>query len=327
MNSLGTIIVEFDIANRSHRTIALPDFLTQPLDESKIYWIHYNTAHTHHFKELAQKLSLPPETKQLCQQKNTISKLIDDGQTLSLKFQCIMEKEFSLNREEHFANMVIHLTSQYCFTASSKPLPALLEFQNSYEKALRFAKTSCFILFLIMDNVVNDYAQFLFNFEVVSDQMDIKVRENHENIYSDVTDIKHRVMEIKRCTVAIREILMRVSGRKIAVVSEDCRISLYNLFNQSQMIFNEIDSIRDMLNAMLSQMDYHLMHRMNKTMQVLTAFAAVFLPLTLITGIYGMNFQNMPELHWQYGYYYAIGLIITCGSILLYLFKRMKWLD
>lgn len=182
-------------------------------------------------------------------------------------------------------------------------------------------------IFLILDNIINDYAQFLFNFEVISDQMDVKVRESHDDIHSDVNNIRHRVMEIKRCTVAIREILMRLSGRKIAVISEECRISLSNLFNQSQMVFNEIDSIRDMLNAMLSQMDYHLMHRMNQTMQVLTAFAAIFLPLTLITGIYGMNFHNMPELNWYYGYYYALILIFVCGVGLYYMFKKMKWLD
>lgn len=327
MDSLPTTIIEFDIPNRSHRMIALEDFIAQPLDSSKIYWVHYSLAQTDEFNDVAKKLNLPAEVKQLCLKRNTMPKLLDDGQTLTLKFQCIMEKEFSPNREEHFENLIIHLTEQYCFTASKKSLPALIEFKNSYDKALRFAKTTCFMLFLIMDNVVNDYAQFLFNFEVVSDQMDIKVRENHENIYSEVTNIKHRVMEIKRCSVAIREILMRASGRKMSVISDDCRVSLSNLFNQSQMIFHEIDSIRDMLNAMLTQMDYYLMHRMNRTMQVLTAFAAIFLPLTLITGIYGMNFHYMPELEWKYGYFFALLLIVGCGGALLYLFKKMKWLS
>lgn len=327
MERLSTTIIEFDIHNRAHRTLALTDFLANPIDASKIYWIHYEISPNNPLHELADKLGLPTETKQLCQQKSTISKLIDDAQTLTLKFQCIMEKEFNVKKEEHFDNLIIHLTEQYCFTASKKPLPALIEFKNSYDKALQFAKTSCFILFLIMDNVVNDYAQFLFNFEVISDQMDIKVREDHQNMYSEVTDIKHRVMEIKRCTVAIREILMRISGKKMAVISEECRSSLANLFNQSQMIFHEIDSIRDMLNGMLAQMDYHLMHRMNRAMQVLTAFAAIFLPLTLITGIYGMNFHNMPELKWHYGYYYALLLILGCGALLYYLFKRLRWFN
>jgi magnesium transporter len=178
---------------------------------------------------------------------------------------------------------------------------------------------------LILNNVVNDYAQFLFNYEISSDEMDIKVRENHENIYSTVANMKHRVIVIKRCTAAIREILMKISGKKMAAISDDCRASLLNILNQSQLVFNEIDSIRDMLNGLLSQIDYMLMHKMNKSIQILTAFAAIFLPLTLITGIYGMNFQHIPELAWKYGYVYALALILACGILLVLLFKVKKW--
>jgi magnesium transporter len=91
------------------------------------------------------------------------------------------------------------------------------------------------------------------------------------------------------------------------------------------MIANETDSLRDMLNSMLDQIDNALMQKMNETMKILTTFAAIFLPLTLITGIYGMNFQWMPELAWKYGYFYALTLLVVCGLSLLFIFKKMKW--
>ncbi len=325
MTSLHTIIVEFDVVERSHRTITPDEFHQGELDPTKIYWIHASLTSNGEFKRVAKKINLPEETIKLCLNKTTLPKLIDTDQKLTLKFQCLKEKEFNRNKEEHFDNLIIHLTDQYCFTASKYALPALLEFQNHYNKAIKFAKTPCFILFLIMDNAVNDYAQFLFNYEIFTDQMDIKVRENHENIYNEVVAVKKRVMEIKRCTVAVREILMRLSGRKMSAISDDCRASLLNLFNQSQMIFHEIDSIRDMLNGLLSQIDYSLMHKMNETMRILTAFAAILLPLTLITGIYGMNFHHMPELTWKYGYYGALLLIVAVGFALFFMFKKFKW--
>lgn len=325
MEPIDSTIVEFNLTNRTHRTLGVADFLEFEMDPAKVYWIHCDLSNSQIFKQLTHKLNLPKETIKLCSQKNTLSKLIESEQTITLKFLCLLEKEFKKNRDEHFGDLIMHLTNQYCFTASRKTLPAIMEFKEHYNKAMPFAKTSCFILFLVLDNVINDYAQFLSNFEVMSDQMDIKVRENHENIYSEIAGTKHRVMEIKRCTVAVREILMRLSGRKIHVISEECRLSLSNLFNQSQMIFHEIDSIRDMLNGLLSQIDYSLMRTMNKTMQILTAFAAIFLPLTLITGIYGMNFIDIPELKWHYGYYYALALILFCGLALLWLFRKMKW--
>ena len=67
------------------------------------------------------------------------------------------------------------------------------------------------------------------------------------------------------------------------------------------------------------------MQKMNESIRILTAFASIFLPLTLITGIYGMNFRRIPELSWTYGYFYALSLIVICAGALLYLFKKMKW--
>jgi len=67
-------------------------------------------------------------------------------------------------------------------------------------------------------------------------------------------------------------------------------------------------------------------NRMNEVMKVLSMVAAIFLPLTLLAGIYGMNFANMPELQWQYGYFVIWGVIILVGASLVVLFKRRKWL-
>lgn len=132
-------------------------------------------------------------------------------------------------------------------------------------------------------------------------------------------------MKVKRYTIAIREILMRITSRNILVISEQCRTSLYNLSNHCHLIVNEIDSLRDMLNGLLGQIDNQLMQNMNETMKVLTAFAAIFLPLSLITGIYGMNFYWMPELGWKYGYFGALGLIVLCALLLFLIFRKKKW--
>jgi len=61
-------------------------------------------------------------------------------------------------------------------------------------------------------------------------------------------------------------------------------------------------------------------------MKILTIFAAIFIPLTLISGIYGMNFKYMPEINWLYGYPFAIGLMVTVAAIMLFYFRRKKWL-
>lgn len=325
MNALETEIVEFDIVNRSYKKLSLDELDIDTQDKSKLYWVHYNLNDQASFPLIIEKLKLTEDVVKLCQQSDSILNLIDSNETITIKTPALLSSELNENHEESFGNLVIHLTDNYCFTAASEAIPALLDFEHTYAKNLQYAETPCFILFLVLDNIINDYAKILFSFEVISDELDVKIRGMEGNIYNEVMDLKRQVMKIKRYIGALREILMRISGRKITVISSACRASLYNLFNQSQMVVHEVDSVRDILNGFLAQIDNSLMQKMNETMRVLTAFAAIFLPLTLITGIYGMNFHYMPELWWKYGYFYSLLLLVIVAAALLYFFKKNKW--
>lgn len=329
MTMTNCIIVEFDLDKRSTRLLDVAQLMVAGLDTTKLYWIHIDLSQqsvtSSAFKQIAKTLQLPEKVMELCHCDDTMPKLFHADETVTLQIQCLISEDIHLNHEEKYSNLIMHLTNLYCFTASEEDVPAVREFAETYDKALKYALTPCFIFFLILDNAVNDYAKILYSFELVVEQMDLKIRAAHQNIYDEVMHVKKELMKIKRYTVAIREILMRLSGRRISVISNQCRSSLYNLFNQSQMVFHESDSVRDMLNGLLDQIDYSLMQKMNETMRVLTAFAAIFLPLSLIAGIYGMNFHYMPELQWKYGYYWALSLIVFIGGVLYCVFKYKKW--
>ncbi len=324
MMTLTTTIVEFDLANLRFKNLSMAEFNIDNDDKNKIYWVHCNLKHHPHLHALIKKLNLPDDVTKLCDEADPIPKLIDRDESLTIQAQCLLNNE-PHNRQVDFGNLIIHLTDKYCFTAASETLPAIEEFIDNYPKSIRYARTPCFIVFLLFDNIVNDFARILYDFEFIAEKMDVDVRAERTNMYKEVMDVKQEVMKIKRYTMAAREILMRISGRSIAVVSEQCRTSLYNLSNHSHMVVHETDSIRDMLNSLLDEIENMLMQRLHETMRVLTAFAAIFLPLTLITGIYGMNFRWMPELNWKYGYFGALVLLVVCAIGLLIFFKKKKW--
>ncbi|MBA2654881.1 MAG: magnesium transporter CorA family protein [Gammaproteobacteria bacterium] len=325
MEDVGTIIFEFDMSHRSYKRLSLTEFSPESSGNHMIYWVHSDLSQKETFAKLADQLHLSEDIMELCLANDGMPKLIDEEGAIALQIQCLQ----SLNLDKHdsfqFDNLILNLTQKYCFTASFEKIPAVLECANSINKTLRFAKTPCFIFFLILDNIVNDYSKILFQIELVADQMDLHVRASHKNIYNKVMRIKQQVMKIKRYVISIREILMRLSGRNIEVISEPCRVSLSNLSNHTHMLAHEVESIRDMLNGLLDQIDNTLIQKMSETMKILTAFAAIFLPMTVITGIYGMNFRWMPELQWKYGYLWAMSLILFCGISLLILFRKRKW--
>lgn len=325
MSCQGNRIVEFDISSHTFKTLTLDQFNIDLHDRNKIYWVHYDLRDMSLFQVFIEKLQLTEDVLDFCQSDNRMPILLDQDDTITMKIQCLLSSEHRKHHDDDVENLTIHLTSRYCFTAAVQSIPAIEEFERYYPKSLKYARTPCFILFLILDNAINEYGQVIYDYEVLTEEMDAKVSTDQFHIYNDVSEVKKELMKVKRYSVAIREILMRISGRKISVISDQCRSSFNNLFNQSQMIFNEIDSLRDLLSGLLAQIDYALMHKMNVVMKVLTAFAAIFLPLTLITGIYGMNFQFMPELGWKYGYYYCLGLLVVCGGGLFWVFKRKNW--
>lgn len=325
MEDLNSIIIEFDIASQSYKQFSLTEFHPNLSEKNKLYWIHCDLKDRAAFDSLAKQLNLPEDVIELCLEDDKIPKLIDSEDSITVQVQCVQALNLDKKNEVQFNNLILHLTQKFCFTASYEKIPAVLEFVEASKKAIRFAKTPCFILFLILDNVVNDYAKILFEFELIAEQMDLRVRASHKNIYNKVMSVKQHVMKVKGYMISIREILMRLSGRNIVVISEQCRFSLNNLSNHTHMLVHEIDSIRDMLNGLLDQIDNTLMQKMSETMKVLTAFAAIFLPMSVITGIYGMNFRWIPELEWKYGYFWALFLILLCGVSLLIIFKKRKW--
>ncbi|MCW5583843.1 MAG: magnesium transporter [Gammaproteobacteria bacterium] len=325
MSALASMIVEFNLIDHSYKQIQLDDLEVDFHKKNKIYWVHVDLNQQDVFKKISEKLQFPDHVIDLCKLKDTRFTLLDTSESLTIRIQSVQSTELQLKKEIIYESLVIHLTPYYCLTFAKSPLPALTSFVEGYSKALKYARTPCFILFVILDNVINNYSDILYEYELIVDKIDLRIRKTSKNIYNDVMHTKKKVMKAERHAATVRDILMRISGRKIMVISEQCRISLCNLFDHSQMIVGEAIAIREILNGILDQIDNTLMHKMSESMQLLTAFAAIFLPLTLIAGIYGMNFRWMPELEWKYGYFSALGLMLICGCSLYFIFKKKEW--
>lgn len=318
--------VEFNIAAHNYKKIQLTDLESRKNENNIIYWIHCDSNQTDLFQRLTQTLNLPEHVIKLADKEETMPTLIESGDSLTIRVRCLLSNKFETDSPITYGTLVIHLARHYCLTITADDLPAINEFNEGYSKALKYAKTPCFILFLLLDHIINDYSDMLYDVELTVDELDFQIRSDERNPYKEVMDIKKQIMKLKRYMSAIRDILMRISGRKIEVVSEQCRLSLNNLFDHSQMIVAKSDAIREILNGTLDQIDNALMHKLSQSMKVLTAISAAFMPPTLIASIYGMNFHWIPELSWGYGYFYALSLMVLTAVILMVIFKINKWL-
>jgi magnesium transporter len=120
--------------------------------------------------------------------------------------------------------------------------------------------------------------------------------------------------------------LDRFSRSRFPLIGSKARVYYRDVFDHMQRINELADSFRDTLNSVLEVYFSTVQSKTNETIKVLTIISTILLPLTFLTGLYGMNFARMPELHWVHGYKFFWGITITVVVGMLWFFKRRKWI-
>lgn len=317
-----SFIIEFNLVTKVMQEVDLMTFKIDPVDETKIYWVHCDRSQKGTLKYLREKLNLSTDVVELTKKTDRPSQILEHEDTLTLQMECLFHTKMLSAKESGNANLVMHLTDQYCLTITHGKIPVIDHLLTDLSSSIQFAKTPCFILFLMIDNLVAYYTDILYRYEIKAEDMDTM---SGEFVYKEIVALKKRLMNVRRHTIILINILNYITSREIKAISKSCRTSLLILLSNAHTVNNESDSIRELLNSTLGQIDNALMRQVNNTMRVLTAIAAIFMPPSLIAAIYGMNFKNLPELNWYYGYEYALLLMLGSMIGMLYYFKRNKW--
>ncbi|MBC8276137.1 MAG: hypothetical protein H8E40_14370 [Chloroflexi bacterium] len=124
----------------------------------------------------------------------------------------------------------------------------------------------------------------------------------------------------------LREVVNSLERGESSLIHESTDIYLRDVYDHTIQIIDTVESYRDMLSGMLDVYLSSISNKMNEVMKVLTIFASIFIPLTFVAGVYGMNFSFMPELGWQWGYFVVLGFMSIVGISLVVYFRRRKWL-
>ncbi len=143
--------------------------------------------------------------------------------------------------------------------------------------------------------------------------------------------MKQELVQLRRAWWPQRDVMNTLIRDGELFIGEATRVYLRDSYDHCLRIIDFTETYREMMSSLLDTYLSSVSQRMNDVMKVLTVFATIFLPLTFITGLYGMNFDtaspfNMPELHWRYGYFYALGVMLVAVLGMLAYFRRKRWL-
>ncbi|HET9220678.1 MAG TPA: magnesium/cobalt transporter CorA [Terriglobia bacterium] len=184
-----------------------------------------------------------------------------------------------------------------------------------------------FLLHQIVDRVIDSYFPKL---EVMESQIDdletALVEDVRPELLTRMFELRRTVAHVKRIASQEREVLVQISRGDFAFISERLQVYFKDVYDHLFRIVEAADNHRETLNAMVQVYVSMVSNQLNHTMRVLTLIATIMLPLTVITGIYGMNFDHMPELHWKWGYPLVIGAMLVVSVSMIVWFKRKKWL-
>lgn len=193
-------------------------------------------------------------------------------------------------------------------------------------RRIRFMRTD-YLAYALLDAVVDHYFEMLeFIGERVETLEDQLLDKPGPDTLARIHHYKREMLLLRKSIWPLREVLSRLSRDDSALITEETRLYLRDVHDHTIHVMDSIDTIRELLVSMLDLYLSSVSKRTNEIMKVLTLFASLFMPLTFIVGVYGMNFDVMPELRWAWGYpaVMTVMLLLTVG--LLVFFRRRRWL-
>lgn len=245
----------------------------------------------------------------------------------------ITARVFQYQNNKLVSDPVFLITGRnFVLTFQQRPLGLLSSVRRQLEDnaaSLR-GKGPAFLTYTFIDRIIDDYFITLDHYNDRVETIDKNLFANTGGSTGDLLPKIHRLRRdaarLRRTLWPVRDVLGQLLRGDFPVFRHEARIYLRDAYDHTLQLTESLDAARDSVQSM---MDIHLSfqsNRLNLQMRVLTVITILFMPLTLITGIYGMNFENMPELRWRYGYFAVLALMAVIISGLLLFFHRRKWI-
>jgi magnesium transporter len=238
--------------------------------------------------------------------------------------------DIDLQNSEGFVpkELDVFLGENYLITYHEKEFRSINDvMRRAREKVPLFEFGVDFVLYSILDVMVVHYLPVLEATENDLETAEEKIFTNPKpDVLREILQLKRNVIRLKRTVFPQREVINHLARNEYHFVHKRTQAYFRDVYDHLYRMAEMTESFRDMSTAMVEAYLSTVSNRMNEIMKVLTTITTIFMPLTVITGIYGMNFHHMPELEWRYGYFAILLVMLVVALSLIFYFKRRKWL-
>ncbi|MGZ5076690.1 MAG: magnesium/cobalt transporter CorA [Methylobacter sp.] len=249
----------------------------------------------------------------------------DDYLYIVIKALSLADKDFNVEYEQ----ISLLLLDKFVFTFKEKPdalFEPLLNRLSNDKSHIRTLGTD-YLTYVIMDTIVDEYFALQDSFDELIETVEDDLLTNPSaQTLNTIQKIKRELIFLRRSVSPMREMLASIQRSESQLLNEKTKRYFGDVYDHVIRVSEAMESYRDLIAGMLDIYLSSVSNKMNETMKVLTVFASIFIPLTFIAGVYGMNFEYMPELKWRWGYPALWGVFIGVTVFLLRFFKKKKWI-
>jgi len=318
-------IVELDFKTKQHRRLTLDEF-RQSMADGKFVWIDVDVANAEDARKLLPKLeglyAAEIIEDSLTREPATQIGRYEDFLHLVLSGCRLAGRKFDLERVDVMMGENFMLTLH-------KGQPVFLEaVRKSYiADFVRFAQSPSFLLYELWDHLIDNYLSVHKRFEERVEEVQANlIGDVEDKVFAEASELGSDLLHLRKVVLPARAVLTDLSTRKSPFVSEATQPYLGNMVGTIERVLQDVLVDRDILAGSLNNYMSLVAHKTNKVMSRLTVVSIIFLPLTFLCGVYGMNFDVIPELKWAHGYGYFWGIAGALVVFLLALMRKYKLL-
>jgi magnesium transporter len=184
-----------------------------------------------------------------------------------------------------------------------------------------------YLAYSLLDAIVDNYFIIMERFgdRIEDTETELATSPTTQTLQA-IRAMKKEMVFLRKSVWPLREVVSSLERGESPLIHESTGIYLRDVYDHTIQVIDTVESFRDMISGMLDIYLSSISNRMNEVMKVLTIFAAIFIPLTFVVGIYGMNFEYIPELKWHWGYFGILVIMASIAGVMLFYFKRKRWL-
>jgi magnesium transporter len=305
-------------------------FSENELDNDHVAWLNFHGLDdTKSIEELCHRLDIDKLTNENIHTSTRRPKIEEYPKYVFFQIKSALptEKNDNLLNQEQISFI---LGSNYLISFQEKAADHFSDIRDRIVKArgkIR-SKGPDFLLFRMLEAIIDNYFEVLENITERIENIDERIHNtNNKTIFKEIELEKRKLIELRKIVQPTRDITLQIESSESIFLDKANFRYFSNLKSSCASALEEIDANKQILEG-LTNLYYAVQgQRMNEIMKVLTIVSAIFIPLTFIVGVYGMNFENMPELKYQNGYFIIMACMLILGISLLAYFIKRGWLN